>query len=207
MVVRRGQIRWIGWVIKKLKSQVGQFLLGCRCPVSRDIFLQEQDFLGDIPPEFFLQNVLQLHQQRWVVLRVDSLALWKMINEDDAIFIPKISRREILQRIFALGIFWGGVSRYAATLFIVALFPSHSDITRLHPWSPIATENYLDREEKIPNLVALLTFLIRVQTFRDPFRGELPHVQIFKNDGPNALTWEAQLLNYWFSLNPAVFQD
>jgi hypothetical protein len=27
------------------------------------------------------------------------------------------------------------------------------------------------------------------------------------NDGPNPLTWDAQLLNYWFSRNPAVFQD
>jgi hypothetical protein len=34
VVVRRGQIRRIGWVIKKLEAQVGQFLLGCKCPVS-----------------------------------------------------------------------------------------------------------------------------------------------------------------------------
>jgi len=42
--------------------------------------------------------------------------------------------------------------------------------------------------KKIRNLLrrlASLTFLIRVQVFRDPFRGELPHVQIFMNDGPN----------------------
>jgi hypothetical protein len=36
---------------------------------------------------------------------------------------------------------------------------------------------------------------------------DLPHVQIFMNDGPNPLTLEAQLLSYWFSRNPAVFQD
>jgi hypothetical protein len=35
IVVRRGQIRRIGWVIKTLEAQVGQFLLGCKCPVSR----------------------------------------------------------------------------------------------------------------------------------------------------------------------------
>ena len=40
-------------------------------------------------------------------------------------------------------------------------------------------------------------FLIRVQVFRDPLRGELPHVQIFMNDGSNPLTWDAQLLSYW----------
>jgi len=38
---------------------------------------------------FFLQNVLQLHQQRSVILRVDSLAVWKIINEDSAVLIPK----------------------------------------------------------------------------------------------------------------------
>ena len=38
VVVRRGQIRITGWVIKTLEAQVGQFLLGCKCPVSRDIF-------------------------------------------------------------------------------------------------------------------------------------------------------------------------
>jgi len=63
VVVRRGQIPRIGWVLKKLEAQVGQFLLGCKCPVSWGIVVQEQDTLGD-PAAFFLQNVLQLHQQR-----------------------------------------------------------------------------------------------------------------------------------------------
>jgi len=66
---------------------------------------------------------------------------------------PKKSRRELFQRIFALGIFWGGASRYAATPFIVALSPGHSDITRFRPWSPIAKGNHLDRAEKIPKVV------------------------------------------------------
>jgi hypothetical protein len=38
---------------------------------------------------FFLQNVLQLYQQRWVILCVDSFALWKKINDDDATVILK----------------------------------------------------------------------------------------------------------------------
>jgi len=63
VVVQRGQIRRIGWVIKKLEAQVGQFLLGCKCPVSRGMVVQEQDPLGDLPAAFFLQNVLQLHRQ------------------------------------------------------------------------------------------------------------------------------------------------
>ena len=49
-----------------------------------------------------------------------------------------------------LGSFWAGVSRYDATLLIVALAPGHSDITRFRPWSPIATGNHLDRSEKFP---------------------------------------------------------
>jgi len=32
VVVRRDQIQRIGWVIKTLEAQVGQFLLGCKCP-------------------------------------------------------------------------------------------------------------------------------------------------------------------------------
>jgi len=43
VVARRGQIRRTGWVIKTLEAQVGQFLLGCKCPVSRGIVVQEQD--------------------------------------------------------------------------------------------------------------------------------------------------------------------
>jgi len=43
MVVRRGQIRRLGWVIKTLETQVGQFLLGCMCPVNWGIVVQEQD--------------------------------------------------------------------------------------------------------------------------------------------------------------------
>jgi len=63
VVVRRGQIRRIGWVIKTLEAQVGQFLLRSKCPLSRGIVVQEQDPLGDLPAAFFLRNVLQLHQQ------------------------------------------------------------------------------------------------------------------------------------------------
>jgi len=89
VVVRRGQIRRIGWVIKKLEAQVGQFLLGCKCPVSRGIVVQEQDHLGDLPAAFFLQNVLQLHLQRLAILCVDCVALWKIINAEDTVLIPR----------------------------------------------------------------------------------------------------------------------
>jgi len=44
------------------------------------------------------------------------------------------------------------VSHYVATPLIVALSLGHSDITRFHPWSPIATGNHLDCTEKIPKV-------------------------------------------------------
>ena len=63
--------------------------------------------------------------------------------------IPKNrGRRELLQRIFALGIFWGWLSRYAVTPLIVALSPGHTDITRFRPRSSIATRNHLNRAKK-----------------------------------------------------------
>jgi hypothetical protein len=40
-------------------------------------------------------------------------------------------------------------------------------------------------------------FLIRIQAFQDPYRGELPHVQIFMNDDEsNLLTGNAHLPSY-----------
>ena len=71
---------------------------------------------------------------------------------EDAVFIPKNRGENFSQRIFAIGIIWGGVSRFAATPLIVDLSPGHSDITRFRPWSPIATGNHLDRAEKIPTI-------------------------------------------------------
>ena len=44
------------------------------------------------------------------------------------------------------------MSRHVATPLSVALSPSHSDITRFGPWSPISTGNHMDRAEKIPNV-------------------------------------------------------
>ena len=69
-------------MIRTLEAQVGQFLLSYKYLVSRGIVVQEQDPLGELPVAFFLQKVLQLHQQISVILRVDSLAFWKIINEE-----------------------------------------------------------------------------------------------------------------------------
>ena len=152
VVVRQGQIRRIRWVIKTLKAQVGQFLLGCKCPLSRGIVVQELDSLGDHPMAltFFLQNVLQLHQQR---CQYSVLIVWPFGRQ--AIKRMPSWSQNIEARTFPVdfctlcGFFGGreGVSHYAATPLIVALSPGHCDITRLRPWSPIATatENHLDR--------------------------------------------------------------
>jgi len=51
--------------------------------------VQEHGPLSELPAAFFLQYVLHLHKQRWLILRVDSLALWKIISKEDAVLIPK----------------------------------------------------------------------------------------------------------------------
>ena len=63
-VVRRGRIRRIEWVIKALDTRVGQYLVGCKCPLSRAIVVKEHDEICEIPAAFLFQNVPQLHQQK-----------------------------------------------------------------------------------------------------------------------------------------------
>jgi len=133
-------MRRIVCVTKDLEAPVGQFLLGCKCLASRGTVVQEQNTFGEFPAAFSLQNALQLHQQRWIILRVDSLVLWNIINEEDAVLIPIKPKREIFQRILALGIYCGGVNRYATTPLIVALSSGRSDITKFLPWSPIVPD-------------------------------------------------------------------
>jgi len=119
-------------VIKILETQVGQFLLGCKCPVSRGIVLQGKETLVTFPQRF--------------PSKCHSIATAEMSNPPHRYFglledsqrggcwlDPRKSRREIFQRIFALGIFWGGVSRYVVILLIVPLSPGHSDISRFRP--------------------------------------------------------------------------
>ena len=56
--VGRGQIRRIGWVIKKPEAELRHFIVGSKCPVTRGIFVQEQKTLVNFSLLFFLQNVL-----------------------------------------------------------------------------------------------------------------------------------------------------
>ena len=83
----------------------------------------------------FPSEVLQLHQQGWLLLRVDrSIPLegnqWKICRLD-----PTKSRRNIFQGIFALGIFWGRVGWAAMpTLHRLLLFlVSRSRISEIIP--------------------------------------------------------------------------
>ena len=71
---------------------------------------------------------------------------------EDAVLIPKNRGEKFSSGFLHSDFFGGGVSRYAATLLIVALSPGHSDITRFRPRSPIATENHLDSAEEIPKV-------------------------------------------------------
>jgi hypothetical protein len=81
---------------------------GWKGPMSRVIVVQDQDLLGELPAAFSLQNTLQLHQQRCVILRVVSLVLWKIMNEEDAALIPKnrgekFSSRCLHSELFGVG--------------------------------------------------------------------------------------------------------
>ena len=102
--------------------------------------------------EFFLQNVLQLHRQRWVILRVDSLALWKIISKEDAVLIPKyrggkFSCGFLHSEFFAdfcTQNFLGQGEPLCRHSIDCCFISGHSAITRFCPWSPITTGNHLD---------------------------------------------------------------
>jgi len=61
------------------------------------------------------------------------------MNEEDDVLIPKNRGENFSSGFLHSEFFRGGVNRYAATPLIVALSPSHSDLTRFRPWLPIAT--------------------------------------------------------------------
>ena len=180
VVVRRGQIRRIGWVIKILEAQVGQFPLGCKCPVSRGIVVQKQGLLDDFPAAFFLQNVLQLYQQRYVILRVDSLALWKIINEEYAVLIPK-NRGENFSRGFLHSEFFGAgrgesLCRYSIDCCFVSGSWCYNQISSMVTNRAQQKIIWIAPNEKIPE-VAQTTGTVDVFDPRSGISGELPHVK------------------------------
>ena len=46
----------------------------------------------------------------------------------------------------------------------------------------------LQKNPKVAQTTGTADVCDRVQSFRDPLRGELPHIQILMNDGPKPLT-------------------
>ena len=72
VVVRRGQNRGIGRVIKTLEAQVGQFVLRRKYPVGRGIVVQEQDPLGNFSPRFSFKMSLNCtsRDEQYSALRV-----------------------------------------------------------------------------------------------------------------------------------------
>ena len=117
------------------------------------------------------------------------MTLWKIIIEEDAVLIPKKNEARNFPADFCTRNFLGRsdpLCRHS-----VALSPRHGDITRFRPWSSIATGNHLDRAEKIRKVAettGTADVFERIQAFRDPLRGDHPHVQVFMNEGPNPLT-------------------
>ena len=63
-----------------------------------------------------------------------------MIDEEDAVLIPKNRGENFSSAFLGSDFLGGGVSRYAATPMIVALSSGNSDITRFRPLSPIAPD-------------------------------------------------------------------
>jgi len=68
------------------------------------------------------------------------LALLKIINDEDAVLIPKNRGENFSSGLVYSEFLGGGVSRYAATPLIVALSPDRSGINTFRPWSPIVKE-------------------------------------------------------------------
>ena len=78
---------------------------------------------------------------------LQSLDLWKVINEGDPALYTKIEMRNFPEHICTFNIFGevgnGWVSSYAATPLIITLSSSYRHITSFRPWSSFATGNDL----------------------------------------------------------------
>ena len=147
-VVRRGQR--IGWLIKTLEALVGHFIDGYKFAVSERMSCKNNTTLVTFPRRwcFSFKNALQSHQQRWVILRVDILAIWKVINADNAVLIQKNPDENFSSEFFnseCFGAGWGERKwRHAADC---CLSPGHNDTTMFRPLSTLGTGNLMDPAE------------------------------------------------------------
>ena len=157
----------------------------------------------------FPSKVLQLHQQRWVILRVDSLALWKIINEEDAVLIPKIHGEIFSSGFLHSGFFGRGelLCRNSIDSCFVSGSESYNQISYMVTNRDRKSFGLRRKNSKSCSKDWNVDVFDPRSSISGPLRGELQHVHIFMNDGPNPLTWDAQLRSCWFSRNPSAVQN
>jgi hypothetical protein len=155
-------------VINTLEAQVGHFL---QVLSESGHFREITRFPGWLPAAFFLQNVLQLQQQRSVIICVDSLALWNIINEEDEVLILKNWGVNFSSRFLYLEFLGAGWAPMPtpATPLIVDLSLHHSDTTRFRPWTTFTIGN-----SKVAHTTGNVDVLICIQAFQNPLRRQLP---------------------------------
>jgi len=114
------------------------------------------------------------------------LALWKIFN---AISIPK-SRDENFSADFCTPNIWGCLNRYVANPFILVLSPGHSDTNWFRPDHQSGQEIIWigSKNSKFAQTTDIVDYFDPRSGISNPLHGELPHVQIFVNDGPNPIT-------------------
>ena len=131
VVSRQGQIWRIGWVIKTLEARKASFFWVASARWTGALSCKKKTAVWRFS---FKMSFNCQHHQGSVILLVDSLALWEIINEDDAVLIRKIEARTFPADFSTRNFLeWGGMSHYVATPLIVALSPGHSSITRFRP--------------------------------------------------------------------------
>jgi hypothetical protein len=74
------------------------------------------------------------------------------MNVKDSVLNTKNRRENISSRFAHSDRYWGGVSRYGATPFIVAFATCHSDITKFRSRSLVTTGKHLNSAEIVPEI-------------------------------------------------------
>jgi hypothetical protein len=166
-VVRRDQIEW---VIKKLEVLTFQFLLGCKCQLSRVIFLQ---------------NILNKCSSR------DSIT---------PCWYQKMKARNFPAHLCTRNIGGGAGGGRGETLcrhpVDCCFAPVRSDITTIRLWLLIATGNHLDRADKIPNVSQTTN---TVEIF-DPLSYILGPTSRRASSCPNLREWWTQLAHVIYTV-------
>ena len=192
VVVRRGQIRRIGWVIKIFETQVDQFLWIASAQWDGALSCKDKSTLVTFPRRFpskchSIARAEMTNTPRWWFCSLEDSQLGGCRLEIKTQG-EKFSDGFLHLEFFGAG--WAAMSPLHWLLLCLRVIginpgfvPCHQSRHEIIWIAPKKLETLLRR-------MASLNFLNRVQTFRNPLRGELPHFQIFMNDGTNPLTWE-----------------